>query len=336
MDAIRSRFSNPLIVGVLAFLVGLLFGLVVLGWWLWPVEWKDADPSVLNADYKEEYLRMAIQAYSVDKDLAQAQARFKALGGDANKLLSTISQDAGTLTAQAIADYSAAVQAGLASTPAPGETPAVGEKPEKSLGSILLIIVPILCVLVLAFGAVVAYLYFFRKKPPTSAELTPAQEAEEIKKQATWTDYTATGEQPPVAQYMASYKFGDNLFDDSFSIDSAVGEFLGECGVGISETIGVGEPKKVTAFEVWLFDKNDIQTVTKVLMSTHAYHDSSIRQRVQNKGEPILVEPGATAELETQSLRMVARVVNMAYGQGAMPSESFFDQFVLELAVWQK
>jgi hypothetical protein len=44
----------------------------------------------------------------------------------------------------------------------------------------------------------------------------------------------------------------------------------GECGVGISETIGVGDPKKVTAFEVWLFDKNDIQTVTKVLMSAHA------------------------------------------------------------------
>ena len=63
------------------------------------------------------------------------------------------------------------------------------------------------------------------------------------------------------------------VFDDSFSIDSPAGEFLGECGVGISETIGVGEPKKVTAFEVWLFDKNDIQTVTTVLMCKNAFED---------------------------------------------------------------
>ena len=79
---------------------------------------------------------------------------------------------------------------------------------------------------------------------------------------------------------MTTYMAGDDLYDDSFSIDSPSGEFLGECGVGISDTIGVGDPKKVTAFEVWLFDKNDIQTVTKVLMSEHAFNDAAIRQRL--------------------------------------------------------
>jgi hypothetical protein len=33
---------------------------------------------------------------------------------------------------------------------------------------------------------------------------------------------------------------------------------------------------------------------------------------------------------------MVARVVNMGYGEGAMPSESYFDNLLLELAIWQK
>ena len=47
--------------------------------------------------------------------------------------------------------------------------------------------------------------------------------------------------------------------------------------LGVSETIGVGSPNKVTAFEVWLFDKNDIRTVTKVLMSDHAFNDDAIR-----------------------------------------------------------
>ncbi len=139
-----------------------------------------------------------------------------------------------------------------------------------------------------------------------------------------------------MAQFMASYKSGDDLFDDSFSIDSPSGEFLGECGVGISETIGVGVPKKVTAFEVWLFDKNDIQTVTKVLMSAHAFSDPTIRQKLEAKGEPFQAASGGQTILETATLKLVARVVDMAYGQGALPEDSFFDSLVLELAIWQK
>jgi hypothetical protein len=139
-----------------------------------------------------------------------------------------------------------------------------------------------------------------------------------------------------MAQFMASYKLGDDLFDDSFSIDSPGGEFLGECGVGISETIGVGDPKKVTAFEVWLFDKNDIQTVTKVLMSAHAFMDDTVRQRLAAKGEPVQATPGSQVVLETATLQLVARVVDMAYGEGALPEESFFDNMIIELAVWQK
>jgi hypothetical protein len=139
-----------------------------------------------------------------------------------------------------------------------------------------------------------------------------------------------------MVQFMSSYKIGDDLFDESFSIDSPAGEFLGECGVGISETIGVGDPKKVSAFEVWLFDKNDIQTVTKVLMSAHAFLDEVSRQRLAAKGEPILAESGTETVLETQTLRLVARVVDIGYGEGALPDSSFFDHLILEMAIWAK
>ncbi len=140
----------------------------------------------------------------------------------------------------------------------------------------------------------------------------------------------------PIAQFLASYKVGDDLFDDSFSIDSPSGEFLGECGVGISDTIGVGDPKKVTAFEVWLFDKNDIQTVTKVVMSAHAFNNVAIRQRLEAKGEPVMSEPNAEIILDTETLQLVGRVVDVSYGQGAAPDESYFDSFILELSVWPK
>mgnify|MGYP001824570785 CR=1 FL=1 len=135
---------------------------------------------------------------------------------------------------------------------------------------------------------------------------------------------------------MTSYQHGDDMYDDSFSIDSPSGEFLGECGVGISETVGVGDPKRVTAFDVWLFDKNDIQTVTKVLMSAHAFGDSELQQQLAAKGEPVLVELGGETVLETQTLQLVARIVDIAYGDSAMSADNFFERFILELEVSQK
>jgi hypothetical protein len=166
--------------------------------------------------------------------------------------------------------------------------------------------------------------------------MTAAMRAQEYTRQAQQTDYEAMGEDTPIAQWMTTYLIGDDLFDDSFSIDSPGGEFLGECGLGIADTIGVGEPKRVSAFEVWLFDKNDIQTVTKVLMSAHTFLDQSARQRLAAKGEPVLAEPGTESVLETQTLRLVARVVDMGYGEGALPEQSYFDRLILELAVWPK
>ncbi len=161
------------------------------------------------------------------------------------------------------------------------------------------------------------------KEAPVSYESEPAE-------------YMPVSSQPPMARFTAAYKMGDDLFDDTFSIESPNGEFLGECGVGIAEPIGVGEPKRVTAFEVWLFDKNDIQTVTKVLMSGHAYEDDALRQRLAAKGEPILIAPGKTTELDTQTLHLVASVVTVQYGDGPLPEDSYFERFTLELSVWTK
>jgi len=120
----------------------------------------------------------------------------------------------------------------------------------------------------LAVG-VVGYLFISRQRGLASDSefMSPIAQAQEISRNSEPTDFSARGEVPPMVQFMTTYMLGDDLFDDSFSIDSPTGEFLGECGVGISEAIGVGEPKKVAAYEIWLFDKNDIQTVTKVLMS---------------------------------------------------------------------
>jgi hypothetical protein len=87
---------------------------------------------------------------------------------------------------------------------------------------------------------------------------------------------------------------------------------------------------------VWLFDKNDIQTVTKVLMSTRAINDLATRQRLASKGEPVEAQQGLQIMLETASLQLEARVIELVYGQGAMPAGSYFERLTLELAVWPK
>jgi hypothetical protein len=204
-------------------------------------------------------------------------------------------------------------------------------------GGISLLTIFLICLaLLVVVGGFAAWWFFFRNKfGPGTGQPTAAQQAVAARRDAQMTNYAESG-RSPTAQFMASYQLGDDLFDDSFSIDTETGEFLGECGVSISENIGVGEPKKVTAFEVWLFDKNDIQTVTKVLMSSHAFADTALRQRLEAKGETLEALPGQEFVLETQTLQMVARVTNMQYGAGAMPDESFFENMLLELAVFKK
>ena len=141
-------------------------------------------------------------------------------------------------------------------------------------------------------------------------------------------------EGPPLSQFVTTYTLGDDHYDPSFSIELESGEFMGECGVGISETIGVGAPNKVTAFEVWLFDKNDIRTVTKVLMSDYAFHDEALHTKLAPKGEPVLAEVGKDVVLETKMLRVRARIVETEYGAGNLPPDSFFERLTVELAAW--
>jgi hypothetical protein len=327
MNSIKEQIKNPIVSAVIGLVVGIVFGLVVLGWWLWPVKWVNAPPGALSFNAKVEYMRTAIEAYGQNGDAAKAQARYTSLGSDAGQVLDYITANPEGMSNALITDFSSVV----------ASTTTTAEKPTSSR-NILVILIPLLCVLLLVLVAFLLYIFVLRGRFAKSSEAgpTPAMQAAEAKRQATYTDYAATGAETPTAQFMASYKIGDDLFDDSFSIDSASGEFLGECGVGISETIGVGDPKKVAAFEVWLFDKNDIQTVTKVLMSSHAFNDDSIRQRLEAKGEPVLANPGSETILETQTLQLVARVVEMEYGDGAMPAQSFFDHLILELAIWQK
>jgi hypothetical protein len=336
MDAIREQLNKPLVAGIAGLVIGTFFGLVVLGWGPLKVQYYDAAPEHLRADLQEDYVRMAIDSYALTGDFMQARQRWEELGEEAEQVLATVQANPGQQAPEAIAAFQSVVLVGA--VPGVAITPPVTEELEpETEGSLVRTILPIMCAFtfLLAGGLVAAFLLKGRSSRGSGVS-TPAMQAQQAVREAEWTDYSAIGDEAPMAQFMASYRLGDDLFDDSFSIDSPAGEFLGECGVGISETIGVGDPKRVTAFEVWLFDKNDIQTVTKVLMSPHAFQEEMIRQRLAAKGEPVLGAPGTQIVLETATLQLEARVIDISYGEGALPAESFFDNLILELAIWQK
>ncbi len=333
--------ANPIYFGVAALVVGLIFGLI-LAWGVWPVKYVDAAPEHLHENYQVDYMRMVIDSYNLRPDNNLATQRISLLGDAGDSILQQVRANPGT---QDVEGFLLMYQIGAGTIPDTGGETAVSTMPvgqaaeeeqtsDAGSGSrtMLLAACGVTGVLLVAFGV----FFFLRQRNSLPGGRTAASRAQEITRQAMQTDYEAMGEDSPIAQWMTTYLIGDDLFDDSFSIDSLSGEFLGECGVGIADTIGVGEPKRVSAFEVWLFDKNDIQTVTKVLMSGHAINDESTYARLEAKGEPVLATPGGTVVLETKTLRMAVRVMDMDYGTGHMPENSFFQRITLELAIWNQ
>ncbi len=321
--------TSTLIAVAVSFLVGLLIGWMALGWWIAPVNWVDAGPANLRKDLQVEYVQLVADSYGLTSNADKAQQRLAEFGDDAGP----------------------AVQAASAAITDPFDkvridqlvpfVPAASGKPAAAGGGLLGLVLPVclggLFLLVVAGGAV----FFLRArsskpaaaKPARPSGFTPApgSTAQIVQPEVAY----APGEEP-ISTFKTTYMLGNDLYDESFSVDDQQGDFLGECGVGIGETIGVGDPKKVTAFEVWLFDKNDIRTVTKVVMSDHAFRDEALKSKLSAKGEPVMAKSGEIVQMETATLKVEARIVDLQYGSGPLPSNSFFQQLTLEISAWKK
>jgi hypothetical protein len=326
----RNYLKNLRVVLILGVILGLLLGLII-GWGLWPVQWTDATPEVLRADLQQDYLRMTIDSYNRTGDPNKALERWNNLGPDREAVYGQVVADPGYLNPADVQSFGQMVQ-GV--TGAPVAVPPPGTTTEDPGTMSQAVIYASVAILIILLG--VGGLFAYRLLRKGSGAITPVMQAQEVSRHAERTDFQSLGLAPPITQTMTTYVLGDDLYDESFSIDTGGGEFLGEYGVGVSETVGVGEPKKVAALEVWLFDKNDIKTATKVLMSEHAYNDPNIRARLEPKGELIVVKPQEQVLLETQTLQLLATVVDMEYGAGAAPQHSYFERITLELAVWPR
>ncbi len=358
---------------VVSFIAGLVIGLVVLGWWLWPVQYRDTDPHSLRERHKIAYIEMVADSYIVSGDLAEAQARLRDLEG---KHMSA--EDVKTLVAKVAAERKSAGQVDEAArlqklASAIGAKPLVSPVPSKEAtkaeptkpkaeptkapsaeakplarSKVLTICLGAFFVVLIVVGALLIWSYLRgrrgiprlarRAKPPRPAPVavSEAEEAEKWPKEIKW-DVTAEA-QPTLGHFVTTFELGDDGYDESFGIETETGEFLGECGVAISELIGSGAPEKPIGFDVWLFDKSDIRTVTKVVVSPYANQDDGLRTKLGAKGEVVVAEEGGTFTLETAALRVRAQIVDLAYGAagGDLPSQSYFSKFTVELTPSRK
>lgn len=60
---------------LIPFGVGLFIGLVIFGWWLWPVEYIDTEPNSLRHSYQTTYIALVADSFALNNDIELARSR---------------------------------------------------------------------------------------------------------------------------------------------------------------------------------------------------------------------------------------------------------------------
>ena len=334
MDFVKDRPGLSILI---TFIAGLIIGTVLFGWYLFPVEWTGAGPRDLEPAQRDVYLQTIADAYSLQPGNTSIVTDALASWPDAATAVCELRGRTADPAAQERLNAIAIVKSGgqacgaLPAVGADGTQPVVPPAEEDSnLGTIL----ALLLLLALVGAGIVVVL---NRRNSMMAEDDNVDTYYDNMPESAPTVVNEEGVNAvPIARFQSDYVYGRDNYDDSFSIENASGEFLGECGVGIAESIGSDTPKNVTAFEVWLFDKNDIRTITKVVMSDHAFFDEALKAKLAPKGEPVLARENEVIVLETATLIINAEIKEMQYGAGSLPPQSFFENFSIELSAWAK
>ncbi len=331
----RRIWLGPLIaLGIFVIAFGL--GLVV-GWGT--VSFKAAPDDVAAA----------ADSYFLNNDIALANRRLSSLSKDEKQriftaLISAADANGRSIESQHLKSLAQAlsVSVGPAAETTPGAVttrlPQTTPTPSTTT-SITSMLIPVAVIFLVFVLVVAAALIFFLRVLPTLQNRREASGAETmgVPVEPQWAERVSPAPQPITApgglgHFVPQYTLGNDNYDTSYSLETPRGEFLGECGMGISETIGEGKPDKVTAFDLWLFDKADVRTVTQILMSDYAFNDQTLRTKLATKGEAVLAERGKTIKLETQSLAITAQIVELVYATNPnYPPNSHFQKLIVEI-----
>lgn len=365
----NSSLLNPraLLFGVVGLVLGLLVGYFLFGLQGIGVGLPPGDPWTLTSDAKEQWVAMTADSFSLNGDRNLASQRLRGYDSkDISAILSKLVTDRQSsnrpLDAQRLQNFATTfgitltAQPTTGGTPKPGATP-VSTNPTGGAGNSNLTQIALIAggVLLVAIVAALGFILIRRRQAATvsatdsgasvatlrMAEMTRTPAASATSAPSAMKPAPSTSAPPSTKPilgiFAATYKFGDDNYDTSFSLETLRGEFLGETGMGASEVVGDGKPDKITAFDLWLFDKGDVRTVTKILMSEFAYNDQTLRAKLASKGELVQAEKGKRVVLETATLRVEAEIVDLVYASTpGLPANSHFQKLIVEMVPAQK
>lgn len=328
---------------VSAFLFGLIWAYAVA-----PTQFYNGAPYQLNAVDRDNWIKFVAGSYAAG--LYDDQTTLNLLNRVENPV-ARVNALAETETGQ----VQSALQQMQSILPAdPGELPGRDAPGSGNLfSSILTFIIAAIAFIILinlfaiAWGLLIGgYVERFlaRFRPESEADRQAKLAVEQFKRNKELEDQmktqaSASNYGPPIIQKVSTYMKG-RQFDDSFAIENAADQFLGECGASLARTIG--ETNELAAVEVWLFDKEDfVRTLSKIIVSEHVFNDpvarAELEQRVENPAtDIILAQPGLMAVLETDQIRVEATVGEMQYGTGTLPPNSYFESLAIQIQAWEK
>jgi hypothetical protein len=342
MGILKPKFKkftkNPLIIGILFLFIGSILGLVY-SFLIDPVEWVDVPLERSRADIQEDYLRMALDRYTYTFDSQKLQQRWGNLGAAGPTILGQVIANPGRQNLDTILHLQNTI---IEKNAIPSSGCITVAKNSNDIAGnnnfcIFLWLITICCggVLVYHFNKRINQLsqpvFSYNTQLPTVTQLqkkkdhldipTPPQEKEITKKE-------------PHSIFLASYQLGDDLFCESFSIETDKRKFLGECGIDIAHVINQGPPKQISAFDVWLFDKDEIDTKSLVLMSELSYQNDNLRSRLKAKGKTSLIEVGKYYQLQTENINLEIRILDVFYDCFSLVDPNCIERLVVEFSVW--
>lgn len=360
--------QRSLLIGILAgVLLGCILGTSLGAYYAWyrnpAVYAEGAQPKELTNGYQNHYLAMTIDSYIINQDVQVVQERLKtftprtkvlALGQQAaayveagrsaeaqliNNLAVNLKGSEGwpdevikgvvselstqyqpyPARLQAINTFSAQLLGGQVPIPAalPTQLPPDGSA---SGGRSRWPLYVACCFLTLALLLIVYLLgkrRFAVRKAPTKKPIIWEQEGP-----------------PPLKQWSVPYTFGEDNYDEFFTIETDAGDFLGESGMAILDVMPGSSPKQVRSFDVGLFDKTDITTISRWIMTEHAFNDPAIQAKVEanSQAEAVLAELGKEFVFETGALRVACKIDELEYG----PGNVYFNKLKLTMNLFLK
>ncbi len=331
--------------GPALFLLGLVIGWFVIGWWLWPSGFGGPHPAQLEAVSRQDYLALVADSYAQNGNVAVVQQRLDGFDlNEASRELDDLARrsDEFGLTAQAARLRNLAnvvrrdlLRTAAQPTAAPKTTAAPTAQPSAGLGDqvrgllgglrlgwLVGLVLALVIVALLAWATVRWRLDRLMRWSGRADDTAEAATNDTGRRQ----DAGETDDQPVVYVSLnqltrISYS-ADGPDRTEIRIKDANKDMVGQVELRAAEILGRTPGEPPSALELRLFDRHEPRTRVAVLVSHAASQDPTARQLIASMSTDY-VKPafdvsrlGRVVELDTRFIHLQAEVVDAVFGEG--------------------